>query len=193
MDCDNNTSINLYVQGTTNKENTRKKENEYETLTDANEQKPLIWIHFHHPNVNGRALVLRDRYEPLPATAAAAWNCTFAIAINRTDRIFLAIGQAKLLFTTNIHNHEHNKPNTVSFECRLLGTLLGGTSNKGTVPFTAPPPGPPSPSSAGSRSSGTWRLLILDTQLRSKLRVTRTLSTSQSYTLKESKTTEIVK
>lgn len=58
-------------------------------------------------------------------------------------------------------------------ECRLLGTLLGGTSNKGTVPL-APPPGPPSPSSAVSRSSGTWRLLILDTQLQSKLRVTRT-------------------
>jgi hypothetical protein len=45
--------------------------------------------------------------------------------------------------------------------------LLGGTSNRGTVPLAAPPPGPPpSPSSAGSRSSGTWRLLILDTSLR---------------------------
>lgn len=55
-------------------------------------------------------------------------------------------------------------------ECRLLGTLLGGTSNRGTVPLIAPPPPPPpepppSPSSAGSRSSGTWRLLILDTTL----------------------------
>lgn len=44
--------------------------------------------------------------------------------------------------------------------------MLGGTSNRGTVPLVAAPPGPPpSPSSAGSRSSGTWRLLILDTSL----------------------------
>lgn len=51
-------------------------------------------------------------------------------------------------------------------ECRLLGTLLGGTSNRGTVPLIAPPPPEPPPSpSSGSRSSGTWRLLILDTPL----------------------------
>jgi len=40
--------------------------------------------------------------------------------------------------------------------------LLGGTSNRGTVPRVAPTGVPtPSPSSAGSRSSGTWRPLIL--------------------------------
>lgn len=68
-------------------------------------------------------------------------------------------------------------------ECRRLGTLLGGTSNRGTVPLIAPPPPPgppPSPSSAGSRSSGTWRLLILEVHTPLPVVASRHQNTSSS-------------
>lgn len=64
-------------------------------------------------------------------------------------------------FSQGVVSTKHVETHPQIQECLLLGTLLCGTSNKGTVPFPPPPLPPfPPPSPAGSRSSGTWRLLI---------------------------------
>lgn len=67
-------------------------------------------------------------------------------------------------------------------ECRLLGTLLGGTRRSGAVPLLPVPlPAPPPPSPAGRRSSGTWRLLIVGRPMSLKLEVTSSKTLSSSF------------